>query len=223
MKYIFYFILLNTLCLSPVYAQLGSGEFGSGLAKHGFSNGKKEFRNTLSQPKITSYEMQGNLESNHALNCIAIKEAKNNYNPSDLFIAAKTCMKSGDYDKGAVLFMLAGAYGNFDKQRVADKTAHQAVAVLILNNFASLNEEEKTKWKTAMQKYQTAPGLTQLCADFRKLGQPDYYPAYMIQHGMGVMTAALKKEHAPQALVEDFNAEKAWDVTMHSYLHCSDK
>jgi len=60
------------------------------------------------------------------------------------------------------------------------------------------------------------PKLKAYCTRVRKIGPPDYYPRYMVQHGMRAFTG----RKSPRGLVRNFNAEKAWEKSLDTYLHC---
>jgi hypothetical protein len=65
------------------------------------------------------------------------------------------------------LFILAGMDSSFDSVRVADKTAGQASRHAIL------------------------------CEQVKKVGPPQYFPAYMVSHGLGDMQSALANQAPP--------------------------
>lgn len=172
---------------------------------------------TRSGATITRYETKGNLAITHDLDCIPLDAAKNIYTPADLYKAFAKCIQKSDYDKADDLFLLAGAYVRFDALRVADKTAHQARTVLIMNNTSEMTEQQKRDWSAHMDKL--TPGserLAEICAKIQKIGAPDYYPAYMIQHGIQAFS---KEKTAP--LVPDFNPQSAWQSILENALHCT--
>ena len=49
-----------------------------------------------------------------------------------------------------------------------------------------------------------------------RIGAPDYYPRYMVQHGM----QAFLISDGSDGLVKDFDAPAAWKQALDSYLHC---
>ena len=169
-------------------------------------------------PQFTNVEAKGNLESTNKLGCITIEEVKNNYTPADLFKASAECIKNNEYKKSVDLYAAAGAYGHFDKLRVSDQTAHQAVSMLIITHMTPLITARKADMKPYFDKLENpaSPEMLSLCSSLKKLGAPDYYPTYMIQHGMG----AFAKSATP-ALVPDFDKNESWDETLTKYLHCA--
>ena len=174
--------------------------------------------NTPSSGRITRYETQGNLEVTNDLPCIAIDQVKNTYTPADLYRASAKCVNDRKYEEAVDLFIVAGSYGYFDKLRVADKSAHQAVSVLIMNNMGSLSEEQKTQWKIRLdsRSKQGSTELADICQQIRKIGAPEYYPAYMIQHGIKAFT-----KDSAKPILDNFDVQQAWGSTMTQYLHCT--
>jgi len=171
---------------------------------------------TRSGATITVYETKGNLAVTHDLDCIPLDTTKNIYTPADLYKAFAKCIQEGDYDKANDLFLLAGAYVRFDAMRVADKTAHQARTVLIMNNTSEMTAQQKRDWNAHMDKL--TPGserLAEICSKIKKIGVPDYYPAYMIQHGI----QAFSKEKI-EPLVPNFDPQSAWQSILDKSLHC---
>lgn len=172
---------------------------------------------STSRPPITIYEASGNLESKHDLGCVGIKKLSNKHTPADLYKAVSRCIEQGKHKAGAFLFALAGVYGRFDTLRVADRTAHQAVAVLGMQALAPLGKDKKNAFKGVLNKTLGDPeNLAAACKDIARIGPPDYYPRYMIQHGMG----AFLKNASGDGLVGDFDAKAAWKKSLDAYLHC---
>ena len=59
-------------------------------------------------------------------------------------------MGSGDFQRAARLFAIAGVYGRFDMARVADESAHQAVAVLLMASLNELGQSAKDELQAAI-------------------------------------------------------------------------
>lgn len=180
---------------------------------------------TLDPPKIiteksgrvTNMRAEGSLVSSHAVGCIPITEAKNTFTPADLYKGVADCIHQDKYDLAAGLFALAGIYGRFDAERVTDKSAGQARTVLIMNTFANESQDQKSKFSEVFSRLTKTPELLgKLCADIQKVGMPDYYPSYMILHGIQAFTG---NPHEG-ALRRDFDAPQAWERLQTTYLHC---
>jgi len=170
-----------------------------------------------SRPQVRSYEAPGNLEAKHELGCVTAEKLSNKFTPVDLYKAVSACAKQGKNKEGAILFALAGTYGRFDTLRVSDKSAHQATSVLTMQVFGGMQPDQQNAFKDSVSKTVGTPsGLAAACKEITRIGPPNYYPGYMIQHGMGAFT----KTGADNGLVKDFNAAAAWKQSLGTYLHC---
>lgn len=180
---------------------------------------------TLPPPKIlkeqsgnvTNYYAEGNLASIQAVGCIPLKEAKNTFTPPDLYKGFEECLAKDNYDLAVGLFALAGIYSSFDAERITDETAGQGGTVLIMNTFATVGEEKKSKFSGTLNRVATNPeALGKLCGEVQKIGAPNYYPSYMILHGV---KAFMGNPHEG-ALVQGFDAPGVWKKLQSEYLHC---
>jgi hypothetical protein len=165
---------------------------------------------------IINYAAPGNLKSTNNLECVGAEKLTNQYTPPDLYKAAEKCVFQSKYNEGVFLFALAGTYGNFDTFRVTDRTAHEAMTVLLMEAFSSVSEEKKAAFEKALSISTTPPALTALCKKIALIGPPNYYPTYMIQHGMG----AFIEQGSHTDMVANFDAQAAWEKALATYLHC---
>lgn len=149
------------------------------------------------------------------LTCEDGRSLKNTYTPLDLYSVMPDCMAKKLYQEAGDIYALAGVYGYFDRLRVRDRSAHQAVSVLAMTFGAKLTEEFREYLKTITN----GEGLIQLCGKIRKIGMPDYFPHYMVSHGLGSHQAALKGE-APAHPLYDTNPVEIWNHALDKYLHC---
>jgi len=168
------------------------------------------------QPDIRNVEAPGNLESKYDLDCIGANKVENRYTPTDLYRAVAKCAAAGRYEEGAFLFALAGAYGRFDILRVEDNTAHQAVTVARMQALAGLNHDQQAAFQESIKTALRPENLAAVCREVVRIGPPDYYPRYMVQHGM----AALRGANGGDGLLKDFDAKAAWQQALAGYLHC---
>lgn len=167
--------------------------------------------------RVTNVRIKGSLASTKTVICIPITEAKNTYTPADLYQGVANCISQEKFDLAAGLFALAGIYGQFDAERVADKSAGQAKTVLIMSMFASVSQNQKSKFYAAFSQIAKTPELFgKLCIDIQKVGMPNYYPEYMILHGIKAFTG---NSH-DAVLVKDFDAPRVWVNLQTTYLHC---
>ena len=111
---------------------------------------------------------------------------------------------------------MAVTYGNYDTRRVEDKTAHQASPVLFKQMVTSIDEDKRKKLFTEFKN--EVSNNKNICTSIKKLGKPNYYPAYMIQHGMGAFLGNKSKD----GLVSNFDSGHAWQNTLKGFLKCSD-
>ena len=126
----------------------------------------------------------------------------------------------GDMYAGAFIpgIILAGLYARFDTLRVADRTAHGAITVLTMTVGQSATPQQQKKLMAEINKFlvKGTPELAATCQTVRKIGYPDYFPRYMIKHGLSAFMA----EPRNRGLVTNFEAEKAWEQVLDTYLHC---
>jgi hypothetical protein len=167
---------------------------------------------------ITSMTIPGQLAPTQNLGCVAIEKVKATATPPDLYRAARACVDQGDYDRAAPLFLLGGAYGRFDAARVADQTAGQGIMILIMGFGSGLREEQKQAFTTATSKFQAAENKARLCKEFRRLGPPDYFPRYLILHGIKAFTT---QDPTANALVPGFDAAATWRRLLAEGLNCT--
>lgn len=166
---------------------------------------------------ITNYEVEGNLAATQPIACIPIGEARNNLTPADIYPGVRDCIEQDKFDEATDLFALAGIYARFDAERVSDKTAGQAGEILIMNTFSALSEEKKSRFLAVFNRIaKDRKSMGPLCAQIRKIGAPDYYPKYMILHGM----KAFLGDSYEGALSGDFDQAAAWNRLQADYLHC---
>lgn len=58
--------------------------------------------------------------------------------------------------------------------------------------------------------------LSKLCLEVQQIGTPNYYPTYMIYHGI---KAFMGNPHLG-AMKENLDLNKVWNDSMKSYLKC---
>lgn len=168
-----------------------------------------------------NYETVGNLESENPCGCVELSEVTNKHTPMDILMGMKACLDKEDYNKAAKLFAIAGVFGRFDTYRVSDKSAHQAIQVR--NQSLLMNLEERAQKELIsnfeLEFNQGTENLVKNCTIIQKIGMPDYYPKYMIQHGM---KAFINTGTDDDGLVADFDSEASWQKALESYLHCGE-
>jgi len=159
-----------------------------------------------------------NLASMHPLACVPLTQVKNTDTPADIFKGLSECIKQNNYDDAADLFAIAGAYGQFDAQRVTDKTAGQAKTVLVMEAFTDVLEDKKAQFAKVQALRMTDPKtLNTICANIKQIGHPNYFPDYMILHGMRAFTGENPYQNA---LEKNFDEAKVWGEVLAGYLTC---
>jgi len=115
------------------------------------------------------------------------------------------------------MFALAGAFGSFDMQRVVDESGHQVVKILPMAVYLSLPQDKVSAFQSLVSKTleDDAKRLV-YCKEVARIGHPDYFPSYMVQHGIGSFAGARRV----QPLVTPFDADAAWARAVKQYLLC---
>ena len=154
--------------------------------------------------------------------CLALENMDNSHQPPDIYRDVRECINQDKYPEAAALFALAGIESQFDAARVSDKTAGQAGQVLIMGTFDGLPQAKRDQFGTTVGNLAAdRAALRTICARVSAIGYPTYYPAYMIQHGMGAVMAALGgKEQGLGVLDPAFDARKTWSTLQVTYLKC---
>jgi hypothetical protein len=152
------------------------------------------------------------------LACITQDKLTNKFSPLELWKNIAICIDQEKYDAGVFMYALAGVYGRFDIQRVADQSAHQASKVLPMMVFDSGNKAKVAAFKEKIGQTLGNDQLrTRFCKDIAQMGLPDYYPTYMTQHGL---QAASGRSSVDQVLVPNFNSSVAMKEALSGYLMC---
>lgn len=169
------------------------------------------------QGKITNHVAEGNLQVTHNVGCIAREDAKTSYTPADLYASIFDCIEKEQYGSAVDLYVMAFARGTFDMQRVKDKSAYQALSVLRMVTFQKMDEAQRTAFGAALENY-SKDGIAEACEFLKGQDAPDYYPKYMIAHGMGAFT-----NKDDDGLVTPFDAAAAWQLTLTKAGICAGK
>lgn len=167
---------------------------------------------------ISNHRVEGSLEAGVKLDCIALNAAKNTNTPPELYEGVKVCVAQKEFRKAADLFVLAGMYSRFDAQRVTDQTAGQARTVLIQQAFAEMAVDDKEaflKWVDQMTA--DSEQNKQECQRFSSMDKPNYFPKYMVLHGMQAFLGDPYKDALDPAL----DTQEQWQMIRNRYLNCS--
>ena len=170
----------------------------------------KELPSLTIVPTLTVVETQGNLKARNRLTCININSVKPTYTPVDLLVGLQDCITKENYQNAAKLYLMAKIHGHYDKLRVKDTTAHQAIAMIQLQVAQQLSKEQIGKFEKAYKKLIANKQI--FCSN--KFKHPNYYPRYMLKHGIRAVNGV------ETGLVKDFNEEKTWADMRNTYLKC---
>ena len=103
-------------------------------------------------------------------------------------------------------------------ERVRDRSVAQARQILVSRTFAGLTKEQLEGAQAALSRLQSDPlKLAQLCQATEKSGPPDYFPAYLVLHGIAAFG---KEDPFKDALVPGFEGAAKWTELRDKYLHC---
>ncbi len=145
--------------------------------------------------------------------CLELTDVKAKTPPDVLYRIVGACVAQARFVEARRVFALAGLYSRFDAERVADKTASDAGSVLVLNTFSQFPIEVRKKFQQSfVEMTKDADAMQSLCLDVQRVGEPAYYPDYMIAHGIG---------HSDAPLLANFDAKRTWAMYLTSYLHCA--
>ena len=167
--------------------------------------------------KVTNFETAGNLQSLSPVDCVPIAALSRADTPADLLVGANKCAAKADYEAAVALYSVAGVYGTFDKLRVRDQSAHEALQALRVNFANSLNEQQKAAFGQVIRHtFSDTSTHDSLCASLKSLGPPNYFPTYMVQHGMNAFSGGTPGGE----LQPNFDAAKAWSTALDMAAHC---
>jgi hypothetical protein len=158
-----------------------------------------------------------NVANESAVLCLDKSKLSNKLSPFDLWKSIASCISSESYDQGVFMYAMAGAFGRFDTLRVADESAHQATKALPMLAFGSLPKDKVAAFKARVQQTLGNESTRKTyCVEVERLGPPDYYPSYMIQHGLGALSGA----NSNKPFVVPFEPKVAWPRAVKEYLRC---
>lgn len=166
---------------------------------------------------VTNIRAQGSLASTVNMGCVDITSIKNTNTPPDLYKGVAACLAQDNYNWAAKLFAVAGLFAKFDAERITDETARQATTVLVMTTLSPIAKEKREKLvETQNAMFKSPQELSKLCLEVQQIGTPNYYPTYMIYHGI---KAFMGNPHLG-AMKENLDLNKVWNDSMKSYLKC---
>ena len=153
--------------------------------------------------------------------CARLESIDNSHTPIELYSSVNDCLQNGRDADAIGLFMLAGMDSSFDSARVADKTAGEARTILIMAFFGGMAADAHARFEAAIKALMgDSSRRARLCEEVKKIGPPQYFPAYMVNHGLGVMQSALANQAPSTPFDPQFDAVATWRGLLTSYLEC---
>lgn len=135
---------------------------------------------------VQSIVSEGNLASENPLSCVSGDATTREHTPADIAMGMNKCVTLGNLDLVAELMLIASAYGRYDMERVTDQSAHQALNALLYPIIWELPEDQAAVLQASIKRLDRGTERhEQLCLHLEEQGPPQYYPGYMIAHGMG--------------------------------------
>ena len=141
--------------------------------------------------------------------CLERIEIQNSQTPVDLFKSSAMCIEEKKYSQAADLYLVATAYGYFDSARVIDKSTNQVLDALKAEHFGPIDANKRNQFAEVLRA--RLDDMKSSCAFLEKLGQPTYYPKYMVEDS--VVTRG-------DGLILNYDAKALWEETRKEYLRC---
>ena len=124
---------------------------------------------------VTNLSADGQLSPTRQLGCVTPDDMTTDETPPDVYTGVRSCIARGDYDHAAELFAMAGAFGAFDGQRVADVSARDAPQVLayLLSGSLSAGTARRRSARAVARIGTDAAMHRQVCTAASKVGAAD--------------------------------------------------
>lgn len=156
--------------------------------------------------------------------CLTPVQIRNDMTPMHLDAILLSCVAAKQMDNALFAFSLSGAFGYYDGLRVADPSARQAYRIIRMHTMGAFSAADKQAFVEHLEStLGNRDGRGRMCAAVLNQGPPTYYPRYMVQHGIGAMSAAANQRvDATTGLVKDLNMERTWNEAVRGYLKCDE-
>lgn len=162
--------------------------------------------------------VQGALAPTQDLGCIGLDQVKAQDTSADLFNAIFECIEAGRFDAAAALFLVATTYAAFDSRRVADSSARDGGSVQARELSAKQTQAQRASLGVALEAVLRPDAVATGCAALVKIGAPDYFPRYLVLHGIGAVVNPNIDEKT--ALVANFDRDAAWIELLRTFVKC---
>jgi hypothetical protein len=154
--------------------------------------------------------------------CVRLNQIDNRQVPPELYDRVKICMQDNRDADAVALFAIAGMDSIFDSLRVTDRSAGQARDILVKELFESLPANTSARLQAEIKDlWEHSQRLASLCEQVKKIGPPQYFPTYMVNHGMAVVISDLSKQASLPPLKADFDSAATWNDIRTQYLNCN--
>ena len=161
--------------------------------------------------------IEGNLEAKSNPKCIPMSEVLTSLTPPDLALGILECYKVDEVQNALDMFWVMKVRAFFDAQRVNDESAGAAQGALQNELFAVIGEDFLFEIQDLLDKDKES-FFNRLCSMMKTLGAPNYYPKYMILHGMNAFLGI-----EGDGLKPNFDADREWGKILRNDLGCKDK
>jgi hypothetical protein len=149
--------------------------------------------------------------------CLEPGQVTGKLSPVALWESIEACVTAGRYDAAVFLSAVAGSFARFDVLRVADDSAHRAAADLPRAGLAALPRPQAAAFRRQVRATLGDDATrARYCAEVKRVGPPDYLPAYMLREGIGGFNGASDTH----PYVEGFDPKSAWPRAVREYLEC---
>jgi|TARA_B100001964_G_C14134811_1_gene554620 hypothetical protein len=155
------------------------------------------------------------LQTNNSPGCLTLLEAETDITPPELAMGLLDCAKSNDVKNAHDLFLIMMVRSIYDSKRVDDLSAGAAVNALKNEVFWQIDSD----FFDRMAEFQNSvdqPYYDNICVILKNKGAPDYYPRYMVLHGINAITGI-----SGDGLKQNFDEENEWINTVDNRFSCS--
>ena len=164
---------------------------------------------------IVTFESPGNLKATDPLDCVSYETISNTHTAADIAAGMKKCLMEGEFDRAAELMRAADAFAYFDTLRVTDLSAHAALSALFVAQAEGTSLSDRQALLSAVESLTAETDRSgHLCEVLSALDPPDYYPTYMIAHGL----AAFIPENDEPPL-QEIDRANGWREAL-GYIDC---
>jgi hypothetical protein len=145
--------------------------------------------------------------------CFSKEEIAEIQKPPELLKNFVNCARNKKLEEAVYSYLTSKVYGYYDTLRVKDETAHQVMPTLLFaaGGAEGIHADEVNDFNEFVITHGTKENEA-YCKFLNSLDEPNYYPVYMIMHGMEYIQVAMEgKKLSVDPIVEGFDSKKAWE------------